>query len=696
MRKYLESLPAALLLATHFALAAGLEILYGNRMEFEFGSSTILLPLVAIALVLTVLLCLLGAVLPAAIRSRYIAVVFALGLLGWIQSSFLHGDYGQFTGDTIDWSRYTVRGWLDLLLWLAVIAGALKYHQTLRPKIRFIAPMLAVLILAGLGGRALLDPVEAPPAVQDVDAKALSRFSRRQNVLHVLMDAFQTAVFLELVEDEELQDDLDGFTVFQENIAVAAYTHLSMPAIFSGEIFDGTETPAQYHRRALREKGFHHRLFDEGFAVHLIPKIPMHGDGYTMYAETPHHYGFSRNSRIQKQILFLFDLGLFRSSPHFLRRVIHNDGNWRLTGEVGEPVQGLNIHQRAFFADYIAQMQVVLDEPVYNFIHLMPPHDPFVTLPDGSPAGRVLPKNRENYKIEAHYILQLFITLLERMRELGIYDNTLIVLHADHGYGPMGELPGDRRKTTVPRAHALLAVKRIGAHGPLRISNAPTSVADIPATILGELGLEHDYAGQSVFELSERQSRTRIFNSYSLGPRHSGVIKRFELDGSIYDPQAWHPLGNHPVDLGRPTYEWGELVEFGVGNDSDRFLGNTWSPGGAAGCRINMRSKATIALKAPPNQNAVRAVFEFRPRLREGEERQFVIRLHCNGTFVGEQKFERPRRESFEFLIPAGNAPKGKMAFEFEFLDSGRGVRGSMGALCLISMRLDPVQDDSQ
>jgi len=692
MRKYLEPLPAALLLATQFSLAAGLEILYGNRMEFEFGSGTILLPMVAIALVLTALLCLLGAVLPAAARSRYIAVVFVIGLLGWIQSSFLHGDYGQFTGETIDWSQYTLRGWLDLILWLAAIAAALKFHQALRPKIRFIAPMLAVLILVGLGSRALLAPAEAPPAGQEVEAASLSRFSSGQNVLQVLMDGFQTSVFLELVQDEELEDDLDGFTVFQENSAVAAYTHLSIPAIFSGEIYDGKETPAQYHHRALRENGFHHQLFEEGFAVHLIPKIPMYGGGYTMYAETPHHYGVSRSDRIQKQILLLFDLGLFRSSPHFLRRIIYNDGNWRLGRSVGEPVLGLNTYQRAFFADYIAQMQVVLDEPVYNFMHLMPPHGPFVTLPDGTDAGRVLPENRENYKTEARYILRLFITMLERMRELGIYDDTLIILHADHGYGTMVQLPGDPRILKVPRAPALLAVKRMGAHGPLKFSNAPTTVADIPATIFGELNLEHDYPGESVFDLPERKPRTRIFNSYSLGPKHNGIITRYELNGSIYDADAWHPLGDLSVNLGRPTYAWGELVEFGVGGDADRFLGPNWSPGGAAGCRINQRNRATISLKAPPSQGDVRVVFEFRTRLRQGEERNFGIRFYCNGAFIGEQACGGHGPQDFTFIIPAGNSPKGKMGLEFEFLDYDGGLRGAIGALCLISMKMDPVR----
>ena len=234
----------------------------------------------------------------------------------------------------------------------------------------------------------------------------------------------------------------------------------------------------------------------------------------------------------------------------------------------------------------------------------------------------------------------------------------------------------------------------MGAHGPLNFSNAPTTVADIPATIFGELNLEHEYPGQSVFDLPERKPRTRIFNSYSLGPKHNGVITRYELNGSIYDADAWHPLGDLSVNLGRPTYEWGELVEFGVGGDADRFLGPNWSPGGAAGCRINQRNRATIALKSPATQGDVRAVFEFRPRLRQGEERKFGIRFYSNGAFIGEQGFDRPGPQSFTFIIPAGNAPKGKMGLEFEFLDYDGGFRGAIGALCLISMKMEPMRSD--
>jgi Sulfatase len=687
MRRYLETLPAALLLSVHFVIAASLENLYGNRMEFEFGSSSVLPTIVAIALAVAVVLCLLGAALPAAGRSRYIALVFALGCLGWLQSSFLHGDYGELTGEAIDWSNSPLGGWLELVLWLGLIAAAFLFHRRLRAHIRFLAPALAILELLGLGGRAMLNPADAPPPAE-VAAASLSRFSREQNVIHILMDAFQSDVFLELVQEEGLADDFDGFTVFPENASVAPFTAMSLPAIFSGDIYDGTETPSEYHHRALRQGGFHRRLFEEGYAVHLIPKIPMYGDGYTLYAETPHLYGVARSLRVRHQTALLLDLGLFRSSPHLLRRLIHDDGNWLLQKSLGSSVQGLNTHQRTFFADYIDQMEVVLDEPAYHFIHLMPPHDPFTTLPDGSDAGHTLPRTRENYKIEAHYSLQLFVALLERLREFQLYDSALIVLHADHGFGPLVQNPGDTRTLRVPRAAALLAVKRIGRHGPLEISEAPTSVADIPATILDGLGFEHEMGGHSVFDLSAEQPRTRFFNAYSLSAKSRGIIQRYELNGSIYDPSAWRPMSNLDVDLGAPMYDWGTTVEFGLGNDSDRFLLPGWTSG-ASGGRLNLYSTGAISLQTAATPSELRAVFEFRPRLREGEQRRFGIRLFSNGKLVGQHIME-PQPERIEFLIPAGHARSGLIDLKFEFVVAGSDNQDTALALCLLSMSLEP------
>jgi arylsulfatase A-like enzyme/uncharacterized membrane protein YbhN (UPF0104 family) len=78
----------------------------------------------------------------------------------------------------------------------------------------------------------------------------------------------------------------------------------------------------------------------------------------------------------------------------------------------------------------------------FLFLHYMDPHDPYFVRPlDGTGVARVTgdpepeeaARLRDLYVGEIEYLDDQFGQLLARLRELGIYDETLIVLTADHG-----------------------------------------------------------------------------------------------------------------------------------------------------------------------------------------------------------------------------------------------------------------------
>ena len=92
--------------------------------------------------------------------------------------------------------------------------------------------------------------------------------------------------------------------------------------------------------------------------------------------------------------------------------------------------------------------------------------------------------------------LSHFVTLLETLKRLGIYDQTMIVLSSDHGdhwQGHQFDIEAFESrgitKRMLTRASAALAIKPFGARGPLAVSQAPVSLRDIPATILAAHGL---------------------------------------------------------------------------------------------------------------------------------------------------------------------------------------------------------------
>lgn len=62
-------------------------------------------------------------------------------------------------------------------------------------------------------------------------------------------------------------------------------------------------------------------------------------------------------------------------------------------------------------------------------------HNPMVASADYAYADRVLPSIRGKVKNQVRCGLVEVARLLEKMKELGIYDDATIVLQADHGPG---------------------------------------------------------------------------------------------------------------------------------------------------------------------------------------------------------------------------------------------------------------------
>ena len=134
-------------------------------------------------------------------------------------------------------------------------------------------------------------------------------------------------------------------------------------------------------------------------------------------------------------------------------------------------------------------------DPFFAWVHYYDPHQPFdpPTPYDQLYAGRP-------YEGEIAYADEVFGQLLDRLRQLGVYDRTIVVLTADHGEGrgEHGELTHSVQiyNTTL---HVPLIVHVPGTEGGRRIG-APVSSVDIVPTVLDLLGLPipDDVQGQSL------------------------------------------------------------------------------------------------------------------------------------------------------------------------------------------------------
>jgi arylsulfatase A-like enzyme len=191
-------------------------------------------------------------------------------------------------------------------------------------------------------------------------------------------------------------------------------------------------------------------------------------------------------------------------------------------------------------------MAVSRDAPVYKLIHVMLSHRPFVGNARCEFDGRQ-PETRKAVKIHAQCGLLRVFAVLQRMKDLGIYDNSLIVLMADHGaWIPVEnfESTHDMKALTVAMATPMLAIKPPAAMHGFRVSSAPSAMTDIAATIADIAGIDSDFPGNSVFELSDSAVRERFHLTYGYGynPDAKGYLfpmQEWLVRGDPYVAESW-------------------------------------------------------------------------------------------------------------------------------------------------------------
>ena len=134
---------------------------------------------------------------------------------------------------------------------------------------------------------------------------------------------------------------------------------------------------------------------------------------------------------------------------------------------------------------------------------------------------------------------------LKKLKQMEIYDSSLIILQGDHGSNIKPLINGVEIDLEVKRAAALLTIKRPGDQAVFKLSTAKTTLTDIPATVMDILKMEHQFGGYSVFKLDETKDRKREFG-ICYEP-HTKLTK-YLVDGSIFDPTKWKKLGVYEVN----------------------------------------------------------------------------------------------------------------------------------------------------
>ena len=324
-------------------------------------------------------------------------------------------------------------------------------------------------------------------------------------------------------ERPELEAKFDGFTYYPNTLSFGRITNYGAPALYGGyeytpQAMDERDDQllADKHDEALllmptlfSEAGYQTTVVDPPYAKYHIPSDLTLYDGmqntkayalagaYT--AQVRQEYGLP--PLVDKRSFFFY--GLFRVAPRALQRPIYNRGRYRAPSDNASPNQ-------TFLNDWSVLHELPkitnIAEDGNNFFLFCndTTHSPdFLALPNYEPAPAVshnvtepttrvhdgktmlvdTPMRCMHYHVNATMYLQL-ARWFDWLREQGVYDNTRIIIVADHGR-ELDQFEGQTidENLHVEMVNPLFMVKDFNAHG-FNTSNEFMTNGDTPTIAL--------------------------------------------------------------------------------------------------------------------------------------------------------------------------------------------------------------------
>ena len=557
----------ALALAPAVSLAFGLlvvspiEVVAGGTGSLSFTIANVWPPLAIAALALALALALVA----SAVRGRAFDIVLgglaALAVAALVQQLAMNAGLPLADGSQVNWAEHADATLSSGIIWVAIIAVLCALGAARPVVLRSLAVVAAFVLVVSQGINLGLLVASAPSDRPVVTQEGLMDVSPKKNVVVFVLDTLDTTYMDDVLRD--YPDDtnlLGGFTYFRNSTAAMIPTRYALPFLITGHgpepdrpTFDTDEVKGWFDE---------HNLLDDiaarGYSVGIYTDSANFGlDGMakkTLNVRPPKPYVADFASTVQA----LGTAGLYRSLPWALK-----PNFWFTTDQLNQAVTGNNELARIerpyqlndpAYGEFLREHRLSADDQAptgaYRLIHMMGSHVPLVMDENMKPAN--LPETHESLIRQSQGALEVVNEYLQQLKDLGVYDDTTVIITADHGRWPWtdpGSTPWDIEhldRTTTPT----ILVKPAGADTsqPLVTSEAPTGHFDLPATIEQAVGATPE--GPTVFDVPEGQSRPRDFYWIHHDGKYDHTLYEWEIDGDALDFNDWRETGRTwPIDM---------------------------------------------------------------------------------------------------------------------------------------------------
>ena len=451
-----------------------------------------------------------------------LSILFICYIGAYIQGNYLITNLPILDGETIQWNKYPLDRFLSILVWFVVCysvfiiikkLGYSSLYKYIKYTSIFISLILGITSLSlcigkkGLGRKSTI-------CVTD---KNLSTYSTDTNFIIFTLDSVDAKDLKELLESDKYDNNehtknlFEDFTFYYNMMGGYPFTGNSVAFLLSGEWYENQIPSNEYFHNSFTNSLLFNTLIEDSY------ELGFYFDGLPNLNSD--YYKFINIMDSQKQHLFSFDfinminrLTALKYLPYELKPLVTENMNkfntssyLQLMTPIEENCEIYSSNNLAFYS-YIKNTDIMYTtNKTFKYIHADGAHAPFEY------NKKVQKISDATYETSLEASLTIIETYLEKLKLADVYDNSIIIIVADHGYDSSSDTI---QNSYFYRQNPIFFVKGINEKHPYSTSSAPVSFEDLNNAYFKLL---NGMNGSHIFDWKEGDFRERRWLYYGGG-----------------------------------------------------------------------------------------------------------------------------------------------------------------------------------
>ncbi|MDO4179048.1 MAG: YidC/Oxa1 family membrane protein insertase [Phascolarctobacterium sp.] len=640
-------------IALTIGLLLPLDIYMNNSGDFWFKGDMVFKYFLLSTCILFVAALVVGAIVILLKIDCYVTSVL-LGILVAIclQAYVINLNYGVLDGTPIAWDKFGYKGHLNTLIWLVCICFPLvlsKYvgMTKLCSCCKYISVFIIGVQIFGLCYTADKVGIFQKSKQENyvVTTKNLFSFSQERNVIVLLLDTFDAGYMDQLLasaDGDNYRRILQGFTYYPDALGSYSFTKSAVPAILTGKINHNERAYRDYIEDAYRDNPTYTFLKDNDYSIDVYTEDRFVATQAVTFSNVINsEYQFNG-----RRPLFYnyYKLVSFRFFPHIFKRYAH------ISTEVFNKYRKLSVMEKPF--DYDVQnyynmlnMTKLQNSPrkTFKFIHLLGTHVPYTF----DKTLKTMPGREYTAIEEAAGCMTLVDVFLKKLKEGNVYDNSVIIIMADHGYLNI-------------RHNPMFMIKNPKEAHEFKVSDVPITYNDTGKLLAS--ACQGKNIDEAFFKGLYTGRRTYLLYWWlNSGDDYLPPMMEYELTGNAQNHENLKLTGRTFTNEEYPSYELGKKLNFSNYKETSLYcISNFYEVHNVGVGILGDYAKMRFAL-GNVNQDLK---LNLQYTKGYGKKHQLTV-VRVNGTIVGH--FYLNDDGISEVTIPKELAGKSKIEVQFDF-----------------------------